>query len=471
MSSNHGALLKMLSHSAKVALFIIILWGGYIGYQKFSAMKKAPKEKSEERLARTLLGIRVTAENIRLTASGYGTAEPATRVRISPQLDGKITAVNNHFDDGALVGKGETLVEIDKEDYEIALKEATAEIDRLKAELAANEQDVKDAELILETVARDLDLERKDFERIKALREKDVISESSFDQAAQDFESKKNLHITGKGRVDRLKIQRRSIEAQIEMAVARKQKAELNIRRAVLHSPFDGRLENVEVEEGDYVTVGKVVCDVVNDAELEIPVSISAFEAYQVLELKSCGPHGYDNWIECAPNTTALIKWNRDANAYRWRGKVLRVENLNPSTRTLTFIVTPTEYAGAAKNELPLITGMFCDVDLEGKTLADAFRIPLSAIQFNGLVFVADQAGTLTETPVTIVKTIGEDVIVSSGLKDGDIIITQQIPRGIVNGTRVNVINRQGTTLTEFPPPAAKTTITKPDAREATSNG
>jgi multidrug resistance efflux pump len=58
--------------------------------------------------------------------------------------------------------------------------------------------------------------------------------------------------------------------AAYRQAVADRAVAELNLRRAVVTSPVDGTVTNVQLEPGDYVSTGKAVMALVDSATLRI---------------------------------------------------------------------------------------------------------------------------------------------------------------------------------------------------------
>jgi multidrug efflux pump subunit AcrA (membrane-fusion protein) len=80
---------------------------------------------------------------------------------------------------------------------------------------------------------------------------------------------------------------------------------------------------------------------------------------------------------------------------------------------------------------------MFSKATIYGKILKDAVKIPWVAVQFDRDVYVVDQENRLQERKIEIFSSDGEKAIVSSGLKAGDRLVAQRLPRGIVNGMKV----------------------------------
>jgi multidrug efflux pump subunit AcrA (membrane-fusion protein) len=81
---------------------------------------------------------------------------------------------------------------------------------------------------------------------------------------------------------------------------------------------------------------------------------------------------------------------------------------------------------------------MFCVVKFQGVPIKNAFKIPFSAIQFGNNVFTVDENGVLHRHSVEIYNIIGNDAIIKEGLPDSTIVVIQQLPRGVVEGMRIN---------------------------------
>ena len=122
------------------------------------------------------------------------------------------------------------------------------------------------------------------------------------------------------------------------------------------------------------------------------------------------------------------------------QGKISRIEKFDPETRTVTVVVTPTKFIGKSTNRLPLVAGMYCQVSFTGKELKNVVKIPWSALQLNGHVYVVDKNNVVHEKEVNIKSSRQDQVIISSGLDAGEKIINQRIPYGVVNGSKVKTV-------------------------------
>lgn len=66
----------------------------------------------------------------------FGTVVAAREIRVQPEVTGRLVSLLPRLIPGGLIKEGETLFEIDKADYDIAVRQAAAEVDvaRLQVE-------------------------------------------------------------------------------------------------------------------------------------------------------------------------------------------------------------------------------------------------------------------------------------------------------------------------------------------------
>jgi hypothetical protein len=75
---------------------------------------------------------------------------------------------------------------------------------------------------------------------------------------------------------------------------------------------------------------------------------------------------------------------------------------------------------------LPLVEGMFCRVEIPGRTLQGVFRLPRHAVSFDNTVYVAD-GSRLKTVAVTVARTQGEEALISGGLQAGQQVIVTRL--------------------------------------------
>jgi membrane fusion protein, multidrug efflux system len=427
----------------RLIICLIVLVVGIAFFLIIGSLKPKPREKSSDYLIKTLITMPVRKEDIREVVVGYGTAEPKQVIAVSSPIDGEVVYVMPNLKNGVLVEKDTVLARIDKTDYEIALKRAVAEININKSKMAVQTQEIKDNKKILEILDDKLRLEKADFNRQKQLFEKKAVSAQFFENAEQSLISMTQIHLKMKSDIAKAELGLDSIAANIDKAEAERRQAEININRCEIKSPISGRLENVSIEKNEYIVrlKEKPLFDVADDSNLFISVPLDTRAAAAILTIVPGKTDDYEHWFKYDKATPVVIRWTEEPEKCVWKGQIARIEKFDPETRTITVVVKAVKFIGKKIKRLPLVDGMYCEVEFTGKELKDAVKIPWSALQLNGHVYVVDDKNIVHEKKVDIKSSRQDQIIITSGLDDGEKIITQRIPYGVVNGSKVKTIS------------------------------
>ncbi len=403
-------------------------------------IKPKPKKRPSGSLVLTLKAIPIELGDVKLKISGYGTVKPKNVILLSAQSKGIILSKHPDLAIGLVVNKGELLAQIDSEDAKLGLATAVAEIDRLKNELQINQQSIKDMEQDIDFENKVLLLVKKDYQRKKDLFDKKITSSSSLEHAEKSLTEQMRKFILLKGKSLRLKLTSATVRAKLAKAKAAKLQAEINITRCTILSPICGRIKSAFVENGEYVQPGQKILSIADDSNLEITVALSAFDIMKAMGLKKSDVKLYKNWFNKPDGTIPVkITWMESEQACSWIGKITQIRKFDEITRTLIVTVVPIKPIDETANQFPLVDGMFCEVTFTGRTLKNAMQIPWAAIQLDGDAFTIDKAGILHQRKINIYSVHNYKVTVNGGLPDGEMLVVQRLPRGIINGSKVNI--------------------------------
>lgn len=435
----------------KTAIFFIILGLGvgiFVGLKK---MKKPPEKKSHE-LLRSLIVLPLKKETITPKVAEYAIVQSLEEVSVKAQVAGKVTFCGEGTEDGVNVKKGDIIIQIEKNDYQIAQQQAEAELAILEAESKQKAQTIKDATKMLAAMKDDYDLEKANFERSKRLFDSKVYSKSEVEKAQQAMSRRNKLYIEMSNLRAKTTFQLESIKANIKKAHAMLDQAKLNLARTSIKAPIDGRIGKCNVEIGEYITLGQEICTITNDKKPALEVPVDATEASKILKVMP----GKKYWLALPETVKVSIAWVKKPKVCLWNGKVDRIENYDSETDTLRILVTPTKYAGSRDYPFPLLPGMFCKVTFFGDKIDNAFRIPFSALQFGNHVYTVDDTGILHRHKVDPFSIEGDAVIILSGLPTNEMVVIQQLPRGLVHGMKVKPMQRKSKNETDQLPKVEK---------------
>lgn len=370
-----------------IVISIIVLLLGVMGMAMLTSMKTPPAEaKNGERPLR-VEAVQIEQEDVPVFITGYGEVKVLNVVPIAPEVPGKIIKIHPRLEAGEMIPKGEILFEIDPRDY-VTLCNTSR--DRLRI------------------LKRSQELAKKEYERMRVLFKRDnVVSQATVETAEKAMLSAADL------------------TSQIAQVL---EKAETDLARCKVRAPFNARIKSVSLEENQYVTPGQNVVTLADDSVLEIQVPLDSRDARKWLRFNGEKTNGKTAWFSGLKQVSCKIRWTESNNGQTWNGRLHRVVEFEKQTRTLTVAVRVDVETATKKNprSLPLVEGMFCSVEILGRTLHKVFRLPRQAVSFENTVYTAVD-NRLRTVPVEVARIDGEYAYVAEGLNIGDTVVITRL--------------------------------------------
>ncbi len=164
------------------------------------------------------------AEEVVRTITVNGSTAPARTVEINAETDGRVEETG--VDRGERVSQGGIIVRLDERDRKARLAQAQATVKQREVEFEARDR----------------------------LKSESYVSEAQLQEAA----------------------------ALLEAAKAELRRAELDMEYMYVRAPFDGALQERQVEIGDFVKQGDPIATYVDDRSIIVTASVSEFDASHV---------------------------------------------------------------------------------------------------------------------------------------------------------------------------------------------
>ncbi|MBQ1265478.1 MAG: efflux RND transporter periplasmic adaptor subunit [Proteobacteria bacterium] len=215
----------------------------------------------------------------RLTAAQRDAAERpltgligATEIDVASKVPGRILKVHVH--EGDSVVEGQELVELNLDELDAKLLQATSAIDAARAQLklaekGARPQEKKAAANQVEAAQAQVDVTKKMLDRSRALLDENAIPQAKFDE----IEFKYNVSVSqlemAQAKYDAISKGARSEEIQaLEALVAKGESvaAEIEIykKEVIQKSPIKGEISKVALHEGELTSAGYPIITIVN---------------------------------------------------------------------------------------------------------------------------------------------------------------------------------------------------------------
>lgn len=322
-----------------------------------------------------------TAEraSIAVTLDALGTVTPLATARVRPQVSGVLEKVL--FKEGQMVRAGDLLATMDPRQFELALAQATGQRQRDTAQL---------------------DSARVTLARFKTLLEQDSI-------ARQEVDSQTALV--------------KQLEGTVMIDNAAVGAAQLNLSYTRITAPISGR-------------VGLRTVDVGNTISSSDTNGVAIITQVMPMDVVFAVPQDrISDVLGAAKKNMQVMAMNRTRTGVLGTGTFASLDNQ-------VDITTGTVKAKArfANADSALFANQFVNIQLNIRSIDNAVVVPVTAVRLGGsgdFVFVLNPAErTVSVRPVTRGQATGEKIVIASGLKAGEQVITEGADR-LKEGSRV----------------------------------
>ncbi len=185
---------------------------------------------------------------------------------VSPKVPGTVLAV--YVEDNQFVRKGDLLVRINPERFEVALGGARANLEAVKRALGEAKAKVKALEAAVALAEAQRAQAKLDYKRAKALYKKGAIPKSKFDRAKTAFDVAGSAVEAKRAELDAARAGIKTLKARVDAALAAVRDAELKLSYTFIKAPGDGYVTRKNVEEGNFVGPGQPLMAIVSTEDL-----------------------------------------------------------------------------------------------------------------------------------------------------------------------------------------------------------
>jgi len=371
-----------------------------------------------------------------LTARTDATDSVEIRARVKAFLQ------TQSYAEGTMVQAGQVLFTLDKREYEAQLSQAKAQQGKAKADLTqAQDKTVVDtAEANVNIAQAQLNKTDQDVKRLKPLAEQRAVPQQDYDnalaaqQAARaDVEGKKSSLNTAKVNQTAAISQ---AQAALEAAEASIRTAALNVEFCTITTPIGGIAGTRLVAPGNLVGSGEatLLTTVSNVNPMRVYMSISESDYLMYQRMRAEGKMKGGVGLELILS---------DGSVFPEKGRMIIADRaVDLKTGTLSLV------AEFPNPKAILRPGQFGRVRLAATVAENALLVPqkaVSEIQSTKVVYLVGADNKVALRSVTLGDRVGQDYIVTEGVKAGDRIIIEGIQKARP-GTTVNATEKPAST-------------------------
>jgi len=227
--------------------------------------------------------------------------------------------------------------------------------------------------------------------------------------------------------------------ARLASAQAGLGEAKLQQSRTVVYAPFDGRVRERSVSIGDTINAGQNIGRVyaIDIAEVKLPLTDT--------DMARLGLGIGFTASKAKPGPEATLSAVVAGELHTWQGRISRVSSsYDTATRVLfAYAEVKDPYGKGSDNGVPLASGLFVNVGIEGREVVDSIIVPRTALRGSDTIYIANDNKTLSLRTVKVASSSREMVVISSGLSSGERVITSPI-RGVADGMKIELADFSG---------------------------
>jgi RND family efflux transporter MFP subunit len=393
-----------------VVLAVAIAGGAWLVFTEEQPQRDEPRE---ERVLVETAPVEGGQHQLDVRASGE--VVPARQVRLNPEVSGMVVWVHDNLVPGGTVRAGEELFRIDPRDYEAAVEERRTELEQARAQLQQEKGRVEVAQ--------------KEWEIFK-----DEVDESIDDPSLALREP-----------------QLKSARVAVEAAQARLESAKIELERTSVDAPFDAFVDSESIDLGQTVGPQSQVATLVGTAKFWVRTSVP------VDKISYVNIPG----VNAQQGSPATIHQDVGRRVIERQGRVAKLQGgLDPQGRMARLLIEvddPFGQAGSPSDQpadqpgVPLLVSSYVDVQIQGPTVEGLVEVPRQAVHGGNEVYVYADDDTLDIREVDIAWERPETVLIRSGVRPGEQVVTSPIATAI-GGMKLRSDQDRGGSPQNVPP-------------------
>jgi len=323
---------------------------------------------------------------------------------VNSKVSAKVVSVA--IENGQYVNVGDTLVTLDDQDIRNNIKTA-------QAQLQTYQNQLNSSQVAMEKLKINVDDAKRNYDRQKILFDKKAISQTDIEAAEKTLNTAQADYNSGNASIQTAKS---NIGAQ-NVTISNYQD---NLNNTIIKAPISGVISDKALNIGQMVSQGAALAKV-NDIS-------SVYATIQIPQEKISG-------AKIGQAATVTI----EGNDKTYNGTIQTMDlSADTSSRVFNCKIK------IDNGDKSLLPGIFGKVQLISEQKTEIITIPINALvgsEGNYSIFINDN-GKAKKQKITIGETDGNSVEITSGVKDGDIVICSNTG-SLQDGNEIEVTSKQ----------------------------
>jgi multidrug efflux pump subunit AcrA (membrane-fusion protein) len=425
----------------KKLLFLPVVAAGVIILITVTKLRPSAEVKPLEDRSKIVKTLSLEQQNIAPQVVGFGKIRPKFEWKAIAEVSGKVVYRHPDLNKGNVLLAGTEVLRIDPLDYELKLAQAEADLGSSETQLAKVDLEEKNIRNTLKIEKNRLSISKKELNRKVNLQKKGLTSQSDLDQQNQSYLAQQKVVQDIQNQILLLPDERKVAQAMVKVNQAKLKEAQRSLDKTSIVLPTDVRISEVNIEADQVVNLQQemFIAHGIQTMEMEAQVSIHDMQILaQSFHVFLPNDQGMPN-IDSLP-LQAIVQLSSGRFNAQWKAQVERIsETVDPNQATVGVILEiQQDYKMLKPSSLPpLVNGMFVKALIEGEA-SPQWVIPESALH-GDKIYLLNQDNQLTILPVNIVFRRDNQVVISGGINEGDLLILNDLLPAI-NGMQLRSV-------------------------------
>lgn len=388
---------------------------GVLFFRTMVKNREAPEKTAEPETAIVVHTEKVEERALPRLLNGFGTVVSSREWTAVPQVSGEVTYVHPNLRTGERVNAGDVLFTVETVDQGLEQARIQADQRALDAEVGQLEQRREQLKSSLRIARQTLESLQKEVERYERLYQEGATPETTLDARRRDVLNQQRVIEDIETNMATIPDQIRAVRARQDANYANIRKQSVQVGRAMVKAPFNGRLKEVYLEKGQVVNAGSQLFSLQGDDTMKVEARFpqAQLSSFPIQKASINTPGGAT--IQAAVGTMR--------------------EEVDPVSRTASV-----QLEVPAGSEQTLLPGALVGVTLEGPAHDPYPVVPRVALH-NGFVFIVKD-GRLAQVEVEEAFREGDLVALQSGLEAGQEVVVSD-PGLAMNDSLVTVAPKE----------------------------
>lgn len=278
-------ILQQFNNNSKIAfvirLFVTlglmagITYGALFYFDFLNANKPNIPRKPAKEQAATVDTLTIDFEDIQPLISNFGQIITAKQLPLSTSVSGRVNYISENFKIGAIVKKGELLLELNDFEYLGNVMVAKASLQDIGFKTTDIDNQIASTEINYDSTKQLYENAQQDYEGSIKLQKSGIISKQALDDKNQALIQQKQSLDMMTASFANLKNQKLQLLATTEMQEWAVNKAEKDLESTKIYAPFDAYIHNANLEIGQHIGANTPIATLLDQKKIDVKFTLS----------------------------------------------------------------------------------------------------------------------------------------------------------------------------------------------------